>query len=62
MEAGLVAQLSRQCLAFVFQQVGDDHGRAFLDEQPRGLRAHAACAAGDDGYLVFQSFHAFFLD
>ncbi|MNR45923.1 hypothetical protein D3C85_1648260 [compost metagenome] len=62
LETGPVAQFRGQRLAFALQQVGDDHSGTFLDEQSRGLRAHAARAAGNDGDLVCQTLHAFLLD
>ena len=37
--------------------VGHHHFRAFAGEQPHRCLANAACAAGDDGYLVVQTSH-----
>ncbi|MNL62205.1 hypothetical protein D3C87_1862070 [compost metagenome] len=51
-KAGGVAQFTGQGLALGFQQVGDDHLRAVLDEQSAGLCAHAAGSAGDNGDFV----------
>ncbi|MCY1307386.1 hypothetical protein D9M70_573040 [compost metagenome] len=57
LEAGRFAQFRREGLAFLFQEIGDDHVGAFGDEQARGFGAHAAGATGEDGNLVSQTLH-----
>jgi hypothetical protein len=48
----LAAQLSRQRLALVGLQVGDDDLRAALHQRAHRAFAQARCAAGDDENLV----------
>ena len=58
---GACTEFGRQSLAVAIQHVGDDHGRTFAGEQPRGRGTHAAGGAGNDADLVRESCHLSFL-
>ena len=46
--AGLLRQLVARLVELAGVAAGDQHAHAFLEEEPRGLVADAAAAAGDD--------------